>query len=158
MAYVPIDPDVTRRNFLIRAGGFDPEMEVEDTDLFLRLGRTATFHYIDEPIFYSRYTPGSFGKKPWLWGRSIVKALSKHGDLLGDRLPLLLSRASAKWPATASNMARPGMRCAGRPSRWLCARTEAERSKPRANSATGSRGQQRAARPMPCLGVSGCCD
>jgi glycosyltransferase involved in cell wall biosynthesis len=85
----------TRRSFLIAAGGFDPEMEVEDTDLFLRLGRTATFQYIDEPIFYSRYTPGSFGKKPWLWGRSIIKALSKHGDLLGDRLPLLLSKASA---------------------------------------------------------------
>jgi len=84
----------TRTDLLRRAGGFDDTIRVEDTDLFLRLGRVAWFHYIREPNFYSRYTPGSLGKKPWLWGDDVLKALSKHEDLLGPRLPHLLAQVS----------------------------------------------------------------
>ena len=84
-----------RRDLLLKVGGFDPEMEVEDTDLFLRLARAGEFHYIDEQIFCSRWTPGSFGKKPWKWGNSTIKALSKHADILGSRLPVLLTKASS---------------------------------------------------------------
>jgi glycosyltransferase involved in cell wall biosynthesis len=83
-----------RRALLVEAGGFDPTMVAEDADLQLRLARRAEFHYIDEPIFYSRYTPGSLGKKPWLWGDSIIRAIEKHEDILGPRLPVLLSKAS----------------------------------------------------------------
>jgi len=84
-----------RRQLLLDAGAFDPEMIAEDCDLHLRLARAAEFHYVEEPIFYSRYTPGSLGKKPWLWGEGIIKALAKHGDVLGDRLPGLQAKASA---------------------------------------------------------------
>jgi glycosyltransferase involved in cell wall biosynthesis len=84
-----------RRNLLLKIGGFDPEIIAEDCDLMLRLARAAEFDYIEDPIFYSRYTPGSLGKKPWLWGDGIIKALAKHEDLLGKRLPGLLAQASA---------------------------------------------------------------
>jgi glycosyltransferase involved in cell wall biosynthesis len=84
-----------RRQLLLDAGAFDPEMIAEDCDLHLRLARAAEFHYVEDPIFYSRYTPGSLGKKPWLWGDAIIKALAKHEDVLGDRLPRLQSKASA---------------------------------------------------------------
>lgn len=84
----------TRTALLRRAGGFDPTIRVEDTDLFLRLGRVAWFHYLDQPNFYSRWTPGSLGKQPWAWGDDVIKALSKHADRLGDRLPHLLGEVS----------------------------------------------------------------
>jgi glycosyltransferase involved in cell wall biosynthesis len=84
-----------RRQLLLDAGAFDPEMIAEDCDLHLRLARAAEFHYVEDPIFYSRYTPESLGKKPWLWGEGIIKALAKHEDLLGDRLPRLQAKASA---------------------------------------------------------------
>lgn len=83
-----------RRDLLIEAGGFDPTMVAEDLDLQLRLARRASFHYIPEPIFYSRYTPGSLGKRPWLWGDSIIRSIAKHADILGSRLPGLLSKSS----------------------------------------------------------------
>ena len=84
-----------RRQLLLDAGAFDPDMIAEDCDLHLRLARTAEFHYVEDPIFYSRYTPGSLGKKPWLWGDGIIKALEKHEDVLGDRLPCLRAKASS---------------------------------------------------------------
>jgi glycosyltransferase involved in cell wall biosynthesis len=84
-----------RRQLLLDAGAFDPEMIAEDCDLHLRLARAAEFHYVEDPIFYSRYTPDSLGKKPWLWGDGIIKALAKHEDVLGDRLPGLLAKASS---------------------------------------------------------------
>ena len=83
-----------RRDLLLEAGGFDPTMVAEDLDLQLRLARRAQFHYIADPIFYSRYTPGSLGKRPWLWGDSIIRSIAKHEDLLGTRLPGLLSKSS----------------------------------------------------------------
>lgn len=86
---------VMRRRLLLEAGGFDPQLAAEDTDLFLRLARIAEFHYIEEPIFYSRYTPGSLGKRPWVWGDSTIRAIQKHADILGPRLQPLLSKVAA---------------------------------------------------------------
>jgi glycosyltransferase involved in cell wall biosynthesis len=84
-----------RRQLLLDAGAFDPDMIAEDCDLHLRLARMAEFHYVEDPIFYSRHTPGSLGKRPWLWGDGIIKALQKHEDALGSRLPGLLAKASS---------------------------------------------------------------
>ena len=83
-----------RRELLIAAGGYDASMIAEDLDLQLRLARRAEFRYIGEPIYYARHTPGSLGKKPWLWGDSIIGAIAKHQDILGDRLPGLLATSS----------------------------------------------------------------
>jgi glycosyltransferase involved in cell wall biosynthesis len=80
-----------RREFLVRAGGFDPMMRVEDFDLILRLSRYGKFEFIEEPLYYVRHTPQSFGKKPWLWGEDIQRSLTKHADFLGPRLPNLLA-------------------------------------------------------------------
>lgn len=105
-----------KRELLLKAGQFDPAMIAEDCDLHLRLARVATFHYIEDPIFYSRHTPGSLGKKPWLWGDSITGAIAKHGDILGDRLPHLLARASSNVSARCFEHGewRHGLRWAGR--------------------------------------------
>ena len=81
-----------RRDFLIRCGGFDPTFRAEDHDLLLRLTRAAHFEFIEEPLYYSRYTPGSLGKKPWLYGDDHLRALAKHKDILGDRLPELVQK------------------------------------------------------------------
>lgn len=83
-----------RRELLLRAGGFDPTFFAEDHDLFLRLTRVARFHYIEEPLFYSRVTPGSLGKKTWIWAEDVVRAIQKHEDRLGARLPGIVSKAS----------------------------------------------------------------
>jgi glycosyltransferase involved in cell wall biosynthesis len=106
----------TTRALLERAGGFDPNIRLEDTDLFLRLGRVAFFHYIRQPNFYSRYTPGSYGKKPWAWGETIIVALSKHEDILGSRLPGLLSQASENISAHCleQGVIGPGLHWAAR--------------------------------------------
>jgi glycosyltransferase involved in cell wall biosynthesis len=79
---------------LMEAGGFDATMIAEDLDLQLRLARRAEFRYIDQPIYYARHTPGSLGKRPWLWGDSIIGAIAKHEDILGDRLAELLAKSS----------------------------------------------------------------
>src|SRR4051794_21120568 len=84
----------TRRQLLLDAGGFDATLRVEDTDLFLRMGRVGFFHYIREPIFNSRYSPGSYGKRPWMWGETIIKAYSKHADVLGEKLQRILRQHS----------------------------------------------------------------
>jgi glycosyltransferase involved in cell wall biosynthesis len=83
-----------RRQLLLDAGGFDPGMIAEDLDLQLRLARRAEFRYIDQPIYYARHTPGSLGKRPWLWGDSIIRSIAKHEDILGERLPALLAQSS----------------------------------------------------------------
>lgn len=85
---------VMYRELLERAGGFDPDLFAEDTDLFLRLARVATFAYNRNPVFFSRHTPGSLGKRPWEWGDGVLRALAKHEDRVGDRLPVLLAKAS----------------------------------------------------------------
>lgn len=84
-----------RRDLLLRSGGFDPTLVAEDHDLTLRLAREGEFHYLTEPLFNCRRSPGSLGKKPWLWGDDLISALVRHGDLLGDRLPHLLIQASS---------------------------------------------------------------
>ena len=84
-----------RRDLLLRSGGFDPTLVAEDHDLTLRLARHGEFHYLTEPLFNCRRSPGSLGKKPWLWGEDIIGALARHGDLLGDRLPHMLTQASS---------------------------------------------------------------
>lgn len=96
-----------RRDVFLDAGGFDPTMIAEDTDLQLRLARHARFHYIRDPIFYSRYSPGSLGKQPWAWGDSIIRAISKHQDILGSRLPGLLSKASENISSSCFEHGRP---------------------------------------------------
>ena len=83
----------TRREELTRIGGFDPAMWAEDIDLFLRIGRHSWVEYIETPLFYSRYTPGSLGKKPWLFGEDVIASIEKHGDLLGARLPVMRAKA-----------------------------------------------------------------
>lgn len=97
-----------RRDLLLEAGGFDPTMVAEDLDLQLRLARRATFHYIEEPIFYSRHTPGSLGKRPWLWGDSIIRSIAKHEDILGPRLPRLLSKSSENIAAACFEQGEVG--------------------------------------------------
>lgn len=82
-----------RRVELERIGGFDPLMWAEDIDLFLRIGRHCWIEYITTPLFYSRYTPGSLGKKPWLFGSDVLASLEKHADLLGPSLPAWRARA-----------------------------------------------------------------
>lgn len=84
-----------RRELLLRAGGFDPTLVAEDHDLTLRLARHGEFHYITEPLFNCRRSPDSLGKKPWLWGNDIIDALTRHRDLLGRRLPAMLTQASS---------------------------------------------------------------
>lgn len=75
-------------------GGFDETLAAEDIDLFLRLARRTTFHFIDESLVYSRYTPGSLGKSPWVTSPALIASLAKHEDRLGSRLPLILAERS----------------------------------------------------------------
>jgi glycosyltransferase involved in cell wall biosynthesis len=105
-----------RLELLRDIGGFDSSMVAEDLDLKLRLARRATFHYIDEPLFYSRHTPGSLGKRPWLWGDSIIRSIEKHEDILGARLPVLLSKSSENISAACFEQGgvRQGLRWAGK--------------------------------------------
>ena len=105
-----------RRDLLLAAGGFDPTMVAEDLDLHLRLARRARFHYLDEPLFFSRHTPGSLGKRPWLWGDSIIRSLAKHEDILGSRLPALLSKSSENIAVACFEQGerRPGLHWARR--------------------------------------------
>lgn len=84
-----------RRELLERAGGFNPNMFAEDLDLRLRLARAAPFHYVEKPIYYLRHTPGSLGRRPWLWAEDAINAIKAHEDVFGGRMPDLLARVSA---------------------------------------------------------------
>ena len=84
------------RALLIAVGGFDPAMIAEDYDVHLRLARVGEFEFIDEPLVYSRFTPGSLGKQPWLWGQDLIDSIAKHADILADRLPEILSDRAAR--------------------------------------------------------------
>jgi alpha-1,3-rhamnosyltransferase len=97
-----------RRELLLRAGGFDPSFFAEDHDLFLRLTRAARFHYIEEPLFYSRVTQGSLGTKTWVWAEDVVRAIRKHEDRLGDRLPGIISKASENLAVACLENGGPG--------------------------------------------------
>ena len=65
------------RALLELVGGFDPTMVAEDYDLQLRLARVAEFRFINEPLVYSRYTPGSLGKQPWRFADGIIASLAE---------------------------------------------------------------------------------
>ena len=84
------------KSVMARAGGFDPAMLAEDFDLHLRLSRFVSFRFINQPIYFSRHTTGSLGKKPWLWGEDIIASIEKHTDLLGDSLSPILSDRSRR--------------------------------------------------------------
>jgi glycosyltransferase involved in cell wall biosynthesis len=89
-------------------GGFDPQLIAEDYDVHLRLARVGQFEFIDEPLVYSRYTPGSLGKQPWVWGQCIIDSIVKHKDILGDRLPQILSDRAARIALTCFEYGRWG--------------------------------------------------
>ena len=105
-----------RRDLLLRAGGFIPTLFAEDRDLTLRLARHGEFHYLTESLFNCRRSPGSLGKKPWLWDEDNIGVLARHGDLLGDRLPHLLTHASSNVSVNCfeHGVWSHGMRWAGR--------------------------------------------
>ena len=104
------------RALLESVGGFDPRMVAEDYDLQLRLARVAEFRFIDEPLVYSRYTPGSLGKQPWRFADGIIASLLKHSDALGDRLPEVLRDRCLRITRSCFEYGRPdyGFRWAGR--------------------------------------------
>lgn len=97
------------RALLLGVGGFDPAMIAEDYDIHLRLARVGEFEFIDEPLVYSRFTPGSLGKQPWLWGQDLIDSIVKHADILGDRLPEILSDRAARISLTCFEYGRWGV-------------------------------------------------
>jgi hypothetical protein len=77
----------------LQCGMFDERMAAEDFDYHLRLARIADFHYIQDPLYYSRAVRGSLGRRPWLWAPDVIRAIEKHKDLLQDELaPILRDR------------------------------------------------------------------
>jgi alpha-1,3-rhamnosyltransferase len=97
-----------RKDLLQSVGFCDPSLVNEDYDLHLRLARASRFEYINEPLVYSRHTPGSLGKQPWLFGDSVIVALEKHRDRLGDRLPEILRNRALIIASTCFEYGRPG--------------------------------------------------
>ena len=95
------------RTLLQSVGAFDPAIIAEDYDVQLRLARVAEFEFLDEPLVYSRYTPGSLGKQPWRFGDSVIAALRKHEDLLGRRLPEILRDRCLRIALTCFEFGRP---------------------------------------------------
>jgi len=96
-----------RRDLLASIGYCDEALVNEDYDLHLRLARVAKFEYINEPLVSSRYTPSSFGKQPWRFGSSVITALEKHEDLLGDRLPEILRERALTIASGCFEYGRP---------------------------------------------------
>lgn len=83
-------------------------MVAEDYDLQLRLARVAEFRFINEPLVYSRYTPGSLGKQPWRFADGIIASLLKHADALGERLPEVLRDRCLRIARSCFEYGRPG--------------------------------------------------
>lgn len=87
---------VLPRKLMLDIGGYDESLKAEDFDMHLRVARHAKFHYITEPLFYSRYFSNSLGRSPWLWGDDIYTALIKHENELGTQLNRILLKRSRK--------------------------------------------------------------
>jgi alpha-1,3-rhamnosyltransferase len=73
------------RNFLLSIGAYDPNIQSEDFDVYLRTAREIPFIFIDQPLYFSRHLQGSLGRRPWVWAEGTVAALEKHRDFLGPR-------------------------------------------------------------------------
>ena len=97
-----------KTELLTSIGGFDPDLANEDYDIQLRLSRISRFHFINQPLVYSRHTPGSLGKQPWRFGDSTIAALKKHSDMLGDGLSEVLRTRSLILASSCFEFGRLG--------------------------------------------------
>lgn len=75
-----------RRNYILRAGGFDPKLRVEDFDLHLRIARNYNISFLNFALYCKRDDPRSLGKSIEKWGLGNIDALRKHLKLDPRRL------------------------------------------------------------------------
>ncbi|MCK4870856.1 MAG: glycosyltransferase, partial [Gammaproteobacteria bacterium] len=47
-------------------GGYDENLKAEDFDMHLRVACYSEYYYLNEPLFYARYSPDSLGRSPWV--------------------------------------------------------------------------------------------
>jgi glycosyltransferase involved in cell wall biosynthesis len=53
---------IYRRQIINEAGKWDERLLIEDTDMYIRIGRISKIDYLDEPLVYYRRTSGSASK------------------------------------------------------------------------------------------------
>ncbi|GAB4297638.1 MAG: hypothetical protein Kow0098_22040 [Ignavibacteriaceae bacterium] len=79
---IPLSSVVTRTDALKRAGGFDedPELKIEDYDLWLRLSESGNFRFIPAVHVYYRIHPHQFSSD-WQTRQERIRYLAKKRNL-----------------------------------------------------------------------------
>ncbi len=79
---IPLSTVLVRKSFLVKAGGFDedPELRIEDYDLWLRLGEFGTFVFLPRIHAYYRIHPNQFSSD-WEAKKKRLEYLAKKRGL-----------------------------------------------------------------------------
>jgi glycosyltransferase involved in cell wall biosynthesis len=99
--FVPGGMALIRRQVLLDAGGYDPEVRTEDFDMWLRIGWTTKFRYAAVPVGRYRVVPGSTSRSERINTLDQARIMGKH------------------WPTADAHLARGYARLAA--MRWALA-------------------------------------
>ena len=93
-----------------KAGGWDPEVTTEDFDLWLRIGKTANFRYVDEVIGNYRQVPNSKSRNDNQKLLDQARIFSKHAGESKKLDRKLAYLAAMRWSLAVARTKRiPGV-------------------------------------------------
>ncbi len=88
------------------AGGWDPQVTTEDFDLWLRMGRTASFRYVDEVIGNYRQVPNSKSRNDNKKLLDQARIFSKHAGQSRALDRKLAYLAAMRWALAVARLRR----------------------------------------------------
>ena len=95
-----------RVNTIRNAGGWDDAITTEDLDLWLRIGKTANFRYVDKVVGNYRQVPNSKSRND---NRKLIdqaRIFAKHAGELNELDKKLAYLAAMRWSLAVARMKR----------------------------------------------------